>query len=138
MRGEGGVDGGDHVVLVLGHGVRVVMERVLVARLHWSQVSLHSQQRAVWVGLLIVDVDAAEVASAHVGVDDMAIGEDVGQGALVTELAVALMRVSICWRWGSCERRLSLVKYLQGARSVTGSSECRNGQAFPAWHAPWR
>jgi hypothetical protein len=37
-----------------------------------------------------VDVDAAEVAAAHVGVDDMAVGENVGEGTLVAELAVAL------------------------------------------------
>lgn len=88
-----------------------------------------------------MDVDAAEVASAHVGVDDMAVGQDVGEGALVAELAVALsMAVSGCAAEDGLAvgRRHTLVKYLQGARSVTGSSEWRNGQALPAWHAPWR
>lgn len=38
-----------------------------------------------------MDVDAAEVASAHVSVHDMAVGQDMGEGALVAELAVALL-----------------------------------------------
>lgn len=83
-----------------------------------------------------MDVDAAEVASAHVAIHDMAVGQDVGEGALVAELAVPLVCVS---RVRAVYLRTpTLVKYLQGARSVTGSSECRNGQALPAWHAPCR
>jgi hypothetical protein len=88
-----------------------------------------------------VNINAAEVASAHVGVDDMAVRQNMGEGALVAELAVALsMAVSRCAAGDgpAVGRRHALVKYLQGARSVTGSSECRNGQALPAWHAPWR
>ena len=92
MRGEGGVDGGYHVVLGLGHGVGVVLDGVLVAGLDGGHVGLHSEQRAVHGRVLAVDVDAAKVASAHVGVDDMAVGEDVGEGAFVAELAVALVR----------------------------------------------
>lgn len=89
--GEGGVDGGDHVVLGLGHGVGVVGQRVGVeGRGH---VGLHGQQRAVEGRVLAVDVDAAKVLAAHVLVDDMAVGQDVGEGALVAELAVALCEV---------------------------------------------
>ena len=48
-----------------------------------------------------MDVDAAEVASTHVAVHDMAVGEDVGEGALVAELAVSLTCVSACSTDGS-------------------------------------
>jgi hypothetical protein len=83
------------------------------------------------------DVDAAEVTSAHVGIHDMAVGKDVGEGAFVAKLAVALACCECVFAsWYTA--LLTLVKYLQGARSVTGSSECRNGHAFPAWHAPCR
>jgi LSD1 subclass zinc finger protein len=84
------------------------------------------------------DVHAAEVpaAAAIVAVHDVAVGQDVGEGAFLAELAVALRFVSNhLTNGGGCA---TLVKYLQGARSVMGSSECRNGQAFPAWHAPCR
>ena len=137
VRGEGGVDGRYHIVLVLGHGVRVFLHWVWIAGLHGRHMGLHGQQRAVHGRFLIVDVDAAKVASAHVAVHDMAVGEDVGESALVAELAVALLCVRVCL--SKIQRTCpTLVKYLQGARSVTGSSECRNGQAFPAWHAPCR
>jgi hypothetical protein len=59
-------------------------------------MGLHGQQRAVHGRFLVVDVDAAEVASAHVAVHDMAVGEDVGERAFVAELAVALSCVSVC------------------------------------------
>lgn len=91
MGGEGCVDGRYHVVLVLGHGVGVILHGVWVAGLHRGHVCLHGEQRAVHGRVLVVrDVDAAKVASAQVAVHDMAIGEDVGEGAFVAELAVAL------------------------------------------------
>jgi len=139
VRGESGVDGRYHVVLVLGHGVWVVLHGVLVAGLHGRHVCLHRQQRAVHRRLLVVDVDATEVAPARVAVHDMAVGQDVGEGAFVAELAVALVCMSRCWSGDAGDAgQPTLVKYLQGARPVTGSSECRNGHAFPAWHAPCR
>ena len=89
MRRKGGVDSGNHVVLVLL--VRVlVLHAVRVAGLH---VCLHSEQRAVGREFgLVVDVHATEVTSAAsiVAVDDMAVGEDVGERAFLAKLAVAL------------------------------------------------
>ena len=106
VRGEGGVDGGDHVVLRLGHSVRVVLGGILVAGLHGRHVRLHGQQGAVHGRFLIVNINAAEVASAHVGVDDMAVRQNMGEGALVAELAVALSiesadaQQTVDSRWG--------------------------------------
>lgn len=90
MRGEGGVDGGDHVVLVL-LGDIVVLDGVGVAGLHAAHVCLHGEQRAVHGQLLVVgNVHAAKVATGVSAVDDMAVGEDVGEGALLAKLAVSL------------------------------------------------
>ena len=84
VRGEGGVDGGDHVVLV-------VLDGVGVAGLHAAHVCLHGEQRAVHGQLLVVgNVHAAKVATGVSAVDDMAVGEDVGEGALLAKLAVSL------------------------------------------------
>lgn len=91
MRREGGVDGGDHVVLA--SLVRVlVLHAVRVRGLH---VSLHRKQRAVGRELgLVVDVHAAKVCSTRVvAVHDTAVGEDVGEGAFLAKLAVALCEV---------------------------------------------
>jgi hypothetical protein len=84
------------------------------------------------------NVHAAEVpaAAAIVAVDDVAVGKDVSKSAFLAKLAVALRCVSRGLEGVSgCA---TFVKYLQGARSVMGSSECKNGQAFPAWQAPCR
>lgn len=83
------------------------------------------------------DIHAAKVSSNIATIYDCAIGKDMGKSAFVAEFAVSLDSESV---EGSSRlsRCLTLVKYLQGARSVKGSSECRNGQAFPAWQAPWR
>jgi hypothetical protein len=92
MRRKGGVDGGDHVVLVLLVRV-VVVHAVCVAGLH---VCLHGEQRAVGRELGGVgDVHATEVPSAAaaatvVPVHDVAVGQDVGEGAFLAKLAVAL------------------------------------------------
>jgi hypothetical protein len=97
MGGEGSVDGGDHVVVRLVMGVGVVVKRVRVGGLdggHRGHVGLHGEQRAVGGRLVVVvDVDTAEMAAAHVCVDDMAVGQDVGEGALVAKLAVAFGEV---------------------------------------------
>jgi hypothetical protein len=84
------------------------------------------------------DVHAAEVpaAAAVVAVHDVAVGKNVSKSAFLAKLAVALRCVSSCL--AGVRGCATFVKYLQGARSVMGSSECRNGQAFPAWHAPCR
>jgi hypothetical protein len=75
-------------------------------------------------------------AAAVVAVHDVAVGQDVSKRAFLAKLAVSLRHVSNYQAGVSgCA---TFVKYLQGARSVMGSSECRNGQAFPAWHAPCR
>lgn len=56
---------------------------------------LHSQERAVRRGVWVVwDVHAAEgsrAANQIVPVDDMAVGEDMGEGAFGTKLAVSLI-----------------------------------------------
>lgn len=87
---------------------------------------------------MVRNVHAAEwPRAAHevVAVHDVAVGQDVCEGALRPELAVTLA--------GSGEAvagsgRRTFVKYLHGALSASGSSECRKGQALPAWQAPWR
>jgi hypothetical protein len=97
MGGEGSVDGGDHVVVRLVMSVGVVVERVRVGGLdgsHRGHVGLHGEQRAVGGRLVVVvDVDTAKMAAAHVCIDDMAVGQDVGEGALVAKLAVAFGEV---------------------------------------------
>jgi len=86
--GEGGVDGGDHVVVVLvgrvvvGHGVRVG-----AVCLHGEQGAVHGELRRVG------NVHAAKVAPGAGAVYDMAVGQDVGEGTLGAELAVALGEV---------------------------------------------
>ena len=93
MGGKGGVDGGNHVVLVLVVDV-VVLEGVGVGWLHAAHVCLHGQQRAVDRQLLVMgDVHAAKVTGSVSAVDDMAVWQDVSQGALLAKLAVALCEV---------------------------------------------
>ena len=88
---EGGINGGDHVVLILLVGVPI-MHAIRVAGLHGSHVCLHGEQRAVGSELRLVgDMHASEVpAAAVVTVDDLAVGQDVCESAFVAELAVAL------------------------------------------------
>jgi hypothetical protein len=93
MGREGGIDGRNHVVLVLlirvfvGHGIRI-------AGLHTAHVCLHSKQRAVHRQLLVVwDVHAAKVSTGVSAVHDMAIGEDMGECAFLAELAVSLCKI---------------------------------------------
>lgn len=86
---------------------------------------------------MVLDVHAAKMATRVAAVDDLAVGQDVSEGAFLAKLAIALSRVSRCLEAGMfcfC----TFVKYLQGARSVSGSSECRKGHERPAWHAPCR
>jgi hypothetical protein len=113
MRRKGSVDGRDHVVLVLLVGV-VVVHAVRVA---WLHVCLHGEQGAVWRKLGTVwDVHATKVAStaAVVPVHDMAVGQDVGKGAFLAELAVALKSPMLAWNC-SIENELSdLGKILAG------------------------
>lgn len=86
---------------------------------------------------MVLNVHATEVAADIAAVDDMAIGEDMCEGAFLAEFAVSLDNISYpCPDTLVADR--TLVKYLHGARSVTGSSECKNGHAFPAWQAPCR
>jgi hypothetical protein len=98
MGREGGVDGRNHVVLVLLVCISV-LHSVRVAWLHGRHVCLHGEQRAVRGELRTVwDVHAAEVSSAAaiVAVHDVAVGQDVGESAFLAELAVALRCVSEC------------------------------------------
>jgi hypothetical protein len=81
---------------------------------------------------MLIQVDTAEVTYV-VPVHNMSIGEDVGEGAFGSEFAVALCTLSeVNSRIPTRIECLTFVKYLQGARSASGSSECRNGQALPA------
>lgn len=92
MGREGGVDGGDHVVLVLL--VReTVMHAVRIGGLHRRHVCLHGEQRAVGSELRLVwNVHATKVpsAAAIVAIDDMTVGQDVCEGAFLAKLAVTL------------------------------------------------
>jgi len=88
---------------------------------------------------VVGNVHAAEVTTGISAVYDMAVWKDVSEGAFLAKLAVALGESAVSPSSkgaGGC--LLTFVKYLQGARSVSGSSEWRNGQAFPAWQAPCR
>jgi hypothetical protein len=78
----------------------------------------------------------APKVSSVVAVHDLAVGQDVSESAFLAELAVSLRLCQLWYVMSSASH--TFVKYLQGARSVMGSSEWRNGQAFPAWHAPCR
>jgi hypothetical protein len=52
---------------------------------------LHSEQRAVHGKLLLVwYVHAAEVSAGIATIHDMAVGEDVGEGAFLAKLAITL------------------------------------------------
>jgi hypothetical protein len=141
LRSEGGINGRYHVVLWFLLGEVIFLERVLILGRH---MRLHWQERAVGRRLRMVrDIDTAKVLSATivVSIDNGAIGEDVGEGALGAELAVSLVCLSQAAVLGetvSSRASLTLVKYLHGALSAIGSSEWRKGHAFPAWQAPWR
>lgn len=90
MGGEGGVNRGDHVVLVLLVHV-FVLNSVRVSRLHAAHMGLHGKERAVHRHLLVVwNVHAAKVCAGVSAVHDMAVGEDVGEGAFLAKLAVSL------------------------------------------------
>jgi hypothetical protein len=95
---------------------------------------LHGKKGAVWRRLRMVrNVDAAEVTSAIVvSIDHGTVGKNMGEGALGAELAVPLVLRSDSSPEKTRYRSPTLVKYLHGARSVMGSSECKNGHAFPA------
>lgn len=82
-------------------------------------------------------IHATKVPAGVTAVYNLAVGQDVGEGALVAKFAVSL-KLQLASTGQVPAECLTFVKYLQGARSVSGSSECRNGHAFPAWHAPWR
>lgn len=104
-----------------------------------SHMCLHGEQRAVRRRLDVVrDMNASKLASAahHIPrpVHDMAIGENVSECALLAELAVALFpsQPRLMHRVVIFSQLPTFVKYLHGARSVMGSSECRNGHALPA------
>jgi hypothetical protein len=90
MGREGGIDRGNHVVLVLLVGVSV-LHAVRVGGLH---VCLHGEQRAVGRQLGAVwNVHAPKVASTSSGimaVDNVTVGQDVSKGAFGAKLAVAL------------------------------------------------
>ena len=91
MGRESGVDGRDEVVLVLL--VRVlVWDGVGVAGLHAAHVCLYSEQRAVHGKLLVMwYVHAVEMSTTGIAaVDDMAVGEDMGEGAFLAKFAVSL------------------------------------------------
>lgn len=103
MGGEGGVDGGYHIVLVLLFGEIFVVGRILIVGTCGGEMG-HGQQGAVGRGFgMVWDIHAAKgpssamtvgvavgVAAHVVAIDNMAVGEDVGEHALVAELAVAL------------------------------------------------
>lgn len=76
MRRKCGVDGGNHVVVVLLVRV-VVVHAVRVAWLHRRHVCLHGEQRAVgWKLRTMWDVGASKVSStpAIVPVHDVTVG----------------------------------------------------------------
>jgi hypothetical protein len=91
------------------------MRRVLILGTCGCEMG-HGQQRAVGRGVgMMWDVHAAERPSAAVGVTvgatvgayvvpiyDVAVGEDVGEHALVTELAIAL-RTLAPTDWFGCK-----------------------------------
>lgn len=56
-------------------------------------------------GVLVVVVVAVAVGAHVVAVDDVAVGEDVGEHALVAELAVALGVMSASGACGGWQRR---------------------------------
>ena len=82
-------------------------------------------------------VHAAKMPAHVAAIYNLAIRQDMSKRAFVAKLAVALQMESAESRQNESGYG-TFVKYLQGARSVSGSSECRNGQALPAWQAPCR
>ena len=97
MRGEGGVDGRDHVVLILLVPDVVFLRGCVGVLVHGCEVG-HGQQRAVGRRIWVVrDVHAAKGTSAAMATDvvavhDVAVGEDVSKHAFRSKLAIALYR----------------------------------------------
>jgi hypothetical protein len=89
MGREGGVDGGNHVVLVLLVGV-AVLHAVRVGGLH---VCLHCEQGAIgWELGTVWNIHAPKgsPSSGIMAVYNVTVGQDVGEGAFGPKLAIAL------------------------------------------------